>query len=227
MALDTASFKELGGPGNSELGGQAYSVFSATDTIFNMMTSGYLNDLAGKLHVRDIVLLAASDGSQLVQIASNDGSTVTVTSGNTEVSGNTTIAGTLDVTGLTTLAEALILDALGILGTLSVDGLYVLGQTAQSLSGPGAVNITTRITEFTSTGVDDALTLANATNVGQKKTVIHVVDGGSGILTPTSGLGYSTITFTTAGESVELEWRSGGWAVVGFGGLSASLPAIA
>jgi hypothetical protein len=98
---------------------------------------------------------------------------------------------------------------------------------SQSLSGAGAVDILSRITEFTSTGVADALTLADGAYIGQRKTVAHVVDGGSGVLTPANALGFTDITFTTAGESVELVFLLGGWLVVGIGGVSATLPVVA
>jgi hypothetical protein len=96
----------------------------------------------------------------------------------------------------------------------------------QAITGAGAVDVITGVTQFTSDGAAQALTIADG-YIGQRKVVVHVVDGGSGVLTPANGLGYSTITFTTAGEAVELMFLAGGWAVIGFGGLTATLPAIA
>jgi hypothetical protein len=84
--------------------------------------------------------------------------------------------------------------------------------TVQSLSGAGAVNLTTAITSLTTTGAAQALTLANGT-VGQFKTIVHTVDGGSAVLTPTTGLGYTTITFTNVGEAATLVYTSAGWAI--------------
>ncbi len=86
--------------------------------------------------------------------------------------------------------------------------------SAQALSGAGAVNVTTTLTEYTSTGAAQALTLANGT-AGQFKQIVHTVDGGSGILTPTTPLGYATITFATAGDAVDLVYTATGWAIVG------------
>lgn len=103
----------------------------------------------------------------------------------------------------------------------AADLCVVDGATAhQSLSGPGAINLTTRTTLFTSTGVGDALTLANGSVVGQRKRVTHVVDGGSGAIThngTTINLANSVaaITFSNKGEWVELEWSAAGWVVVG------------
>lgn len=93
--------------------------------------------------------------------------------------------------------------------------------TPQLLSGAGAVNVTTGSTHFTSTGVAQALTLANAT-AGQRKTVIHSVDGGSGVLTPASAIGFTTITFTNVGDAVDLEYTAAGWAIVGIRGAVAA-----
>lgn len=183
MALVLANFKEAGGVGNSQDGGQLYTVFSTTDTLTTMMASGYLDGLTATLNVRDIMILTGTDGAQMVQISSNSS------------------------------------------GVVQVSNLAVKSP-AQALSGPGAVDVVTPTTDFTSTGVADALTMIDGV-VGQRKTFIHVVDGGSAVLTPTTGLGYTTITFTTAGEAVELEFRTLGWAVIGIGGVSATLPVVA
>lgn len=94
--------------------------------------------------------------------------------------------------------------------------------TPQALSGAGAINLTTGTTAFTSTGAAQALTLADGTN-GQIKTIVHVADGGSGVLTPTTASGYTTITFTNIGDSVTLQFFTGaGWCIVGiFGAVAA------
>jgi len=94
--------------------------------------------------------------------------------------------------------------------------------TPQTLSGAGAVDIVTSATAFTSTGAAQALTLANGT-AGQIKTIAHVVDGGSGVLTPTTKSGYTTITFTNVGDSVTLQYfTTAGWCIVGiFGAVAA------
>lgn len=89
----------------------------------------------------------------------------------------------------------------------------------QSLSGAGAVNVTDGLTSLTTTGASQALTLANGT-VGQLKYIVHAVDGGSAVLTPTTKIGFTTITFTNVGDSVSLVYTSAGWAVVGSKGAS-------
>jgi len=91
--------------------------------------------------------------------------------------------------------------------------------TIQSLSGPGAVNVTMAVTELTTTDVAEALTLANGT-AGQFKYIVHTVDGGSAVLTPTTAIGFSTITFTDVGDSVTLVYTATGWACVGVKGAT-------
>lgn len=90
----------------------------------------------------------------------------------------------------------------------------------QSLSGPGAVNVTTGTTAFTSTGTGDALTLADGVS-GQFKTIIYVAEGAgtdTGILTPTNLGGGTTITFNAVGDAVTLQFVGSDWWVVGLRG---------
>lgn len=91
----------------------------------------------------------------------------------------------------------------------------------QALSGAGAVNVTDLITSLTTTGATQALTLANGVT-GQLKTVVHTVDGGSAVLTPTTKIGFSTITFTAVGESATLVYTAAGWAIVALNGAVAA-----
>lgn len=92
----------------------------------------------------------------------------------------------------------------------------VLG-SIQPLLGPGAVDVVTLTTEFESTGTGNALTLVDG-QTGQIKTVIYTAEAAgadTGILTPDTPLGYSTITFNDVGDSVTLQYSSLGWAVIG------------
>ncbi len=89
--------------------------------------------------------------------------------------------------------------------------------STQSLSGAGAVDITSAVTKVTTTGTD-ALTLADG-QAGQIKVIIMIVDGGDGTLTPTTLLGGSTITFADAGDAVVLLWVATlGWVRIAQGG---------
>lgn len=105
-------------------------------------------------------------------------------------------------------------------GNQTVNGA-VIGNV-QSLSGAGAVDVTSFATAFTSTATGNALTLANGT-VGQVKTIAYVAEAAgadTGILTPTTRVGYSTITFTNVGDSVTLQYFTQGWAVIGVRGAT-------
>ena len=118
-------------------------------------------------------------------------------------SGNTAVAGTLGITGLTTLTG-------GVAGGV------------QSLSGPGAVNLTTVTTAFTSTGTGDALTLADGV-AGQLKTVVYLAEGAggdTGILTPTNRLGFASITLNAIGDSVTLQFIGTAWAILAVNGAT-------
>lgn len=115
--------------------------------------------------------------------------------------------------------SALLVDASA--DTVNIGAPMLWNQSAQSLSGAGAVNVTSQVTNYTSTGASEALTLANGT-AGQIKTIIHIVDGGSGVLTPTTFTGGSTITFTSAGDTVTLYYVNDtyGWTVIGQNGVT-------
>jgi hypothetical protein len=89
----------------------------------------------------------------------------------------------------------------------------------QTLSGAGAVNLTDMLTSLTTTGASQALTLADGT-VGQIKIIVHAVDGGSAVLTPTTKIGFSTVTFTAVGDSVSLIYTATGWAITGSRGVT-------
>jgi hypothetical protein len=87
--------------------------------------------------------------------------------------------------------------------------------SVQSLSGAGAVNVTTHVTEVTTTGSAAALTLANGT-VGQIKIITLKTDGGgNAVLTPTTLANGTTITFQDATDTVMLVYvTTVGWTVV-------------
>jgi len=110
------------------------------------------------------------------------------------------------VVGSTTIANA----------SATFSGLINVSDAIQALSGPGEINATTAVTEFTSTGGGDALTIANGTSQGQLKIIQHVVDGGSGVLTD-AVLAGTSVTFTDDGESCTLMWSTAQtkWFIVG------------
>jgi hypothetical protein len=116
-------------------------------------------------------------------------------------------------------SPTLVTPTLGVATATSVATGPVFG-TVQSLSGPGAVNITTLTTAFTSTGAGDALTLADGA-AGQLKTIVYVAEaagGDTGVLTPANLGSATTITFNAVGDSVTLQFIGADWWVIGFRG---------
>ena len=102
-------------------------------------------------------------------------------------------------------------------------------QAAQeTVTGAGAVNVTSYLTLLVSTGAAQAITLANGTSIGQMKKIKHYTDGGSMVLTPANLAAGTTITFTTVGEVALLQWNGTDWAVLELGNESGTgLPALA
>jgi hypothetical protein len=85
--------------------------------------------------------------------------------------------------------------------------------SVQSLSGAGAVNLTTYSTAFTSTAAGNALTLANGAQ-GQIKNIVYVAEaagGDTGVLTPTNLGAGTTITFNAVGDSCQLQFIGTDW----------------
>ncbi len=155
-------------------------------------------------------IIATSAGYPQVGVATGSGGGITMTADNSKGYIQTAGNGTpIQLEG----SAVVVTSTLSVTGTSTLTGGLIGG--VQPLSGAGAVNLTTVSTAFTSTGTLDALTLANGSN-GQLKSVAHVSDGGSGLLTPTTANGFSTITFTNAGDSVLLQYfTTGGWVVLG------------
>lgn len=128
------------------------------------------------------------------------------------------VAGGADVIWIGTFAKAKTSGQLK--ATIHLNGsealgnsLYIPAATAQSLSGAGAINVTSYLTKWTTTGVN-AGTLANGVRVGQLKKIQLIVDGGDGTLTPVSLSGGTTITFADAGDLVLLLWDGTAWVVL-------------
>lgn len=92
----------------------------------------------------------------------------------------------------------------------------------QSLSGAGAVNLTTFTTAFTSTATGNALTLADGA-AGQLKAIVYVAEAAgadTGVLTPANFGNGTTITFNAVGESVLLQFLGTDWWIVSNNGAT-------
>jgi hypothetical protein len=172
--------------------GAVYSGFPAS-------TFGFWNTITGG-HIA-----MGTSGTERFRIWSGGGvsinNTVDPGAGNLSVTGSGAFSTTLAVTGASTFT-----------GLTTHNG--GIAGVPQALSGAGAVDVVTLTTALTTTGASQALTLANGTN-GQIKYIIHDVDGGSAILTPTTKTGFSTVTFTNAGDTVTLVYlNTRGWFVL-------------
>lgn len=98
-------------------------------------------------------------------------------------------------------------------GTTTISG--ALASTSDTWSGAGAVPIITLVTKLTCGAGPDAMTLANGVD-GQIKVIVLDVDGGSAVLTPATKTGFSTFTFTNAGDAVTLVYvTTRGWMIIG------------
>lgn len=91
-------------------------------------------------------------------------------------------------------------------------------------SGPGACAITSPYCLLTTTGTGDALTVADGGFAGQTLTIRHIVDGGTGVITQTTGAklrsDITTITFTNVGDWVTLVWTGTLWTPVQGSGVT-------
>tara|TARA_B110000438_G_C15304959_1_gene432799 strand:- start:52 stop:495 length:444 start_codon:yes stop_codon:yes gene_type:complete len=95
-----------------------------------------------------------------------------------------------------------------------------LAGTPQALSGAGVLNLTTSITNCTSTGAGQVVSLANSTQAGQIKIVTHTVDGGDVRVTPATLDGGSYATLDAVGDTVVLIWNDSAWQIIGGNGYA-------
>ena len=112
-------------------------------------------------------------------------------------------------------STALLVDASA--DNVQINATPIFGLT-QSLSGAGAVDVVSAITEVVTTGAN-ALTIAAGVE-GQIKFIVMKTDGGDGTLTPASFTGGSTITFNDVGDSVLLLFTNSSWFLIANNGCT-------
>jgi len=170
------------------------------------------NGYAGTLYIKD------SGGTTTASIAGADGF-ASFANGAITIGANTGTAVWLDDDGTAMFGSVST-------GTLTLTGTLIGGtQLLTTSGGAGAVNLTTLTTEVETTGTLDALTLANGT-VGQIKVITHTVGAFTSVLTPTTALGFTSITFLSSlGQTCTLEYTTAGWVILAVGGLT--LPVVA
>ena len=160
-----------------------------------------------------------------------------------ESSGRPTTTGSyntcLGSTASTGTAAASYRTAIGAASAATADNQVMLGRAADIVTLPGglvtvpiaqtastaAVSVAVTTTALTTTGVAQAITLANGTN-GQIKIIAHIANGGTGtaVLTPaTSAADYNTITFSSVGDTATLQYHTtGGWYILSLRGAVAA-----
>tara|TARA_Y100001951_G_C11086577_1_gene154341 strand:+ start:14 stop:463 length:450 start_codon:yes stop_codon:yes gene_type:complete len=90
-------------------------------------------------------------------------------------------------------------------------------QTAQALTGAGAADVTSAITNCTSSAAAQTVTLANGVQ-GQVKIICHIALSNSGtiVIDPDgTGHGFANITLNAVGDSAVLMYNNVGWFIIG------------
>jgi hypothetical protein len=90
-----------------------------------------------------------------------------------------------------------------------------------TLSGPGALPITTSRVHLTTTGAGDAVTLVDGTLVGQVLAVHHLTDGGDADITPANFADGTSINTAAAGDEIVFMWTGTDWQLIGQSGVTA------
>lgn len=219
-AVDFSGATSVALPANTTIAGTTASGTSTiTSTSANALTVGRQGATDPVLKIDasassvatgiEVVGAAAASGVNVRAISSGAAENLTINAKGTGTIGIGDVStGAVTITPATTVTGALTLTA-------------ALKSTPQLLTGAGAVNLTTLVTEIVSTGAD-ALTLADGTN-GQVKILCMKTDGGDATLTPTTKTGYTTIVFNDAGDGCVLVFvTTVGWLVVGNNGCTIS-----
>ena len=97
-------------------------------------------------------------------------------------------------------------------------------QDMTAVQNSGSISVSTAVTLLELESTNGATTLANGTVIGQMKTIIADVGGGTSTLTPASRLGYANIRFVDDGDSATLMWTGSAWAIIGTADVGQDTP---
>lgn len=209
-----ASFVELatGGSGITQLTGDVTAGPGSGSQVATIANSAVTNAKVAAAAAIDFSKLAALTSANILVGSGANVATSVAVSGNATISN----AGVVTVTGATGAFEAggAITNAGG---TLAVGFIPTAVTSPQALSGPGAANITTYQTQYTSTGAGDVVTLADATRIGHLKKISYVAEGGAGdtcVVTPANLEAFTTATLAAVGDYVLFMWNGAAWLVI-------------
>lgn len=174
---------------------QALNLGSNTALQFSFKVSNLLS-----IGTRPLLLTSDADNNVYLDINAGTFAGATISGGNVVWKSGSRVSSTAAITVSGT-------------GAMFTPGYYT-GNAPQDLTGPGAIDVTSSHTRWTTTGPGDAGTMANGVVFGQIKIVTMVVDGGDGVLTPTSGVGFTTVTFNDVNDEVHFQWTGFGWRVI-------------
>ena len=87
-----------------------------------------------------------------------------------------------------------------------------LYRSVQNITGAGAISLTTGVTLITTTGSNQAFSLADGTE-GQIKIISMKVDGGDAIVTPDNLVGYTSVTLNNVHDNFTMLYQSTGWVI--------------
>lgn len=100
--------------------------------------------------------------------------------------------------------------------------------STDAITATGAASLTTAFTTVNSATGAVALSLANATHVGQLKTIMQIGTGtNNNVVTPATTLGAgTTITSDAVGETMTLMWNGSAWAMIATSAFAGNLTTL-
>jgi hypothetical protein len=224
LAIGRSSLNALvSGAQNTAVGASALLVATGSNSVGIGMQAGY----------------ALGSGNNNVSIGQNSLLNAVNSYATLSSTSNCTLLGTLAEVTTSGQTTASYRTAIGSESNATADNQVMLGRAADIVTLPGglvtvpvaqtattvAVSVAVTTTALTTTGVAQAITLANGTN-GQIKIITHIANGGTGtaVLTPaTSAADYSTITFSSVGDTATLQYHTtGGWYILSLRGAVAA-----